>query len=152
MIVGSKMNDQMENQIKRFENGLWATFRKLGPELTEQVDGKLTGQQFFVLYFLSAKGVCKVTDLAEKMKVKPSASTVMIDRLVKHDYVHRRHDDKDRRVVLIQLTQKGEQALQTMLELRRQVISRYLSEIDPEKLDIFLDVLEQIAARKLESM
>src|SRR5690348_505883 len=103
---GNTMTDQMgnskdslneselENQIKRFETGFWATFRKFGPELSEKADSKLTGQQFFVLYFLSTKGVCKVTDLAEKMKVKPSASTVMIDRLVKNEYVHRRHDDK----------------------------------------------------------
>lgn len=142
--------DELKTQIKRFENGFWATFRKLGPELTEQADGKLTGQQYFVLHFLSSKGVCKVTDLAEKMKVKPSASTVMIDRLVKNEYVHRRHDDKDRRVVLIQLTDKGEKALQKMIQLRQEVIGRYFSEIDSVKLEVFLEVLEQIAARKLE--
>ncbi|MGD8189362.1 MarR family winged helix-turn-helix transcriptional regulator [Brevibacillus ginsengisoli] len=148
--IDNQNQTELEGQIKRFETGFMTTFRKIGPELTEKADTKLTGQQFFVLYFLFNKGVCKVTDLAEKMKVKPSASTVMIDRLVKNDYVHRRHDDKDRRVVLISLTQKGEQALQEMLVLRRQVIGRYLSEIDPMKLDIFLDVLEQIAAKKLE--
>ncbi len=41
------------------------------------------------------------------MYVKPSAITVMIDRLIDQELVERYHDKDDRRVVVIELTKKG---------------------------------------------
>jgi DNA-binding MarR family transcriptional regulator len=132
---------------ERFEAALWTIARRLGPEITAHTDLKLTGQQFFMLYFISKKGQCKVTDLAENMEVKPSAITVMIDRLIAQEVVKRRHDDKDRRVVLIEMTDRGHEVLQQIHSLRRQIIGSYLTDIDPDKLAVFLDVFEQIAGK-----
>ncbi|NHN32435.1 MarR family winged helix-turn-helix transcriptional regulator [Paenibacillus agricola] len=136
-----------ENQTERFETALWTIVRRLGPELTSHTELKLTGQQFIMLHFISKKGPCKVTDLAARMEVKPSAITVMIDRLIAQEVVRRRHDDKDRRVVLIDITDRGHDVLQQLQQLRRQIIGNYLNELDAEKLDIFLDILEQIAGK-----
>lgn len=140
-------HNPQENQTERFETALWTIVRRLGPELTSHTDLKLTGQQFIMLHFISKNGPCKVTDIAEKMEVKPSAITVMIDRLIAQDVVRRRHDDKDRRVVLIDTTDHGHDVLQQLQLLRRQIIGNYLNELDAAKLDIFLDILEQIAGK-----
>jgi DNA-binding MarR family transcriptional regulator len=136
-----------ENQTERFEKALWTIVRRLGPELTSHTDLKLTGQQFVMLHFISKNGPCKVTDLAEKMEVKPSAITVMIDRLIAQEVVQRRHDDKDRRVVFIDMTDRGHDVLLQLQNLRRQIIGNYLYDLDAAKLDIFLDILEQIAGK-----
>ncbi|UQZ84156.1 putative HTH-type transcriptional regulator YusO [Paenibacillus konkukensis] len=133
------------NQTERFEKALWTSVRKLGPELTAHLSVPLTKQQFFMLYFISNKGVCKVSELAEQMEVKPSAITVMIDRLIKHGVAERRHDDKDRRVVWIELTDKGREVLEEIKIVRKQTIGRYLADIEPQRLELFLDVFEQIS-------
>jgi DNA-binding MarR family transcriptional regulator len=134
-------------ETERFETALWTIVRRLGPELTSHTDLKLTGQQFVMLHFISKHGPCKVTDLAEKMEVKPSAITVMIDRLIAQEVVQRRHDDKDRRVVLIDMTDRGHDVLQQLQQLRKQIIGSYLKDLDTQKLDIFLEVFEQIAGK-----
>jgi len=133
-----------DKHTERFERALWTAARKLGPEMADNLSIPLTRQQVFMLYFISNKGVCKVSDLAETMEVKPSAITVMIDRLIKHDVARRRHDAKDRRVVLIELTDRGRQLLEELKERRRHIIGQYLADVPSGKLESFLDVFEQI--------
>lgn len=135
------------NHTERFETALWTIVRRLGPELTSHTSLKLTGQQFIVLHFISQTNPCKVTDLAAKMEVKPSAITVMIDRLIAQGVVQRRHDDKDRRVVWIEMTDLGRDVLQELQQLRREIIGSYLNELDADKLAVFLDIFEQIATK-----
>ncbi|SFM01862.1 DNA-binding transcriptional regulator, MarR family [Paenibacillus sp. 1_12] len=137
----------MTSQTERFETALWTIVRRLGPELTSHTSIKLTGQQFIMLHFISKTGLCKVTDLATKMEVKPSAITVMIDRLIAQGVVQRRHDDKDRRVVLIEMTDLGHEVVQQLQQLRREIIGGYLNELDADKLTVFLDIFEQIASK-----
>lgn len=142
----------MENKssVDRFEGSLWLTAKRLGPELRGQINTKLTHHQFFTLIYIQKHKQCKISDLANLMDVKPSAITVMIDRLVQGGYVIRRHDEEDRRVVLVQLSEKGEEALAELKRIRREWIEKLLADIDSEKLDIFLSVFESIAS-KLET-
>jgi DNA-binding MarR family transcriptional regulator len=135
------------SQTERFETALWTIVRRLGPELTSHTSLKLTGQQFVMLHFISKTGPCKVTDLAGRMEVKPSAITVMIDRLIAQGVVQRRHDDKDRRVVFIDMTDRGHEVLEQLQQLRREIIGSYLNDLDADKLTVFLDIFEQIAGK-----
>ncbi|WP_282939207.1 MarR family transcriptional regulator [Paenibacillus sp. RC67] len=133
-----------ETQIERFEKALWSATRKLSPELTAELSIPLTWQQFYMLYFINDKGTCKVTDLAETMEVKPSAITVMIDRLIKHGVVDRRHDEKDRRVVWIELTDKGRDVLEEVNVSRKKMIRGYMTDVDSKQFETFLRVFEQM--------
>ena len=82
-------------------------------------DMKLTGPQFFILYLLSTSEDMKSTELAEKLDVKPSAITVMIDRLLKNDLVLRQRDERDRRIVKLQLTSLGREIFEKAKRKRR---------------------------------
>jgi DNA-binding MarR family transcriptional regulator len=53
-----------------------------------------------VLIALS-KGPCSVGQLARTVGVSPPAATQLVDKLVEHGMVERRHDESDRRVVLV---------------------------------------------------
>lgn len=133
-----------ETQIERFEKALWSATRRLSPELTADLTVPLTRQQFYMLYFINEKGTCKVTDLAETMEVKPSAITVMIDRLIKHGVADRRHDEIDRRVVWIELTDKGRDVLEEVNRSRKKMIRGYMADVDSDQFETFLQVFEQI--------
>ena len=62
-----------------------------------------------VLYFKDSRSLWgfKSDNISKKMYVKPSAITVMIDRLIDQELVERYHDKDDRRVVIIELTKRG---------------------------------------------
>ena len=80
--------------------------KKMQTELLEQMQATgLTPPQFYILKILDHYGASRATKLA-KMYVKPSAITVMIDRLIDQGLVERYHDKDDRRVVVIELTKR----------------------------------------------
>lgn len=88
--------------IDKIQALTFAIGKKMQTELLEQMQASgLTPPQFYILKILDHYGASRATQLAEKMYVKPSAITVMIDRLIDHELVERYHDDNDRRVVVI---------------------------------------------------
>lgn len=143
------MENNIESYTERFQAAFKSTIRKLGPELSSHMNVGLTGPQFFMLHFIQREKQCKTTKLAEKMEVKPSAITVMIDRLVNNGFVTREHDEQDRRVVLVQLTETGHKALDEVSQLRKKIIGRYLSHLEPEVLETFVQAFEKLAAISL---
>ncbi len=60
------------------------------------------------------------------MYVKPSAITVMIDRLIDQELVERYHDKDDRRVVIIELTKKGKARVEEAMTARNEHIAKIL--------------------------
>ncbi len=70
----------------------------------------------------------------------------MIDRLVNNGFVVRKYDPKDRRVVLLEITGQGREALEKIREVRTAQIKQYLAYLEPDELDLFLHSFEKIAA------
>jgi len=105
----------------------------------------LTGPQFHVLHTVSLEGSCKITYLAELLEVTPSAITVMVDRLVHNGFVIRTPDDKDRRVVLISITDEGHEVLRLAKEAARQAAEACFSVLEPQELAFLERVFSKIA-------
>jgi DNA-binding MarR family transcriptional regulator len=68
----------------------------------------ITGPQLWALKTISQNGNLSLGELSEKMYLHPSTITGIVDRLEKKGYVVRDREEKDRRVVKVQLTAKGE--------------------------------------------
>lgn len=131
--------------IERLTAAHTTTMRKLGPELAEAMNGVLTGPQFFILHLLSRKERWMVTEIAERMSVKPSAITVMIDRLKQHGMVQRERDEQDRRVVFVKITDQGRQTLTEAVEKRKQIVMKYLQHLTKEELESLISIYEKMA-------
>ncbi len=137
---------EVDHYIERIQAAVHTVFQQMQPELLEVVQSyKLTATQFFVLIYVNKEGSCKVSQLAEYMDVKPSAVTLMIDRLEQHALVERKHDTKDRRVVNISLTELGKEKLTQVIEARKAVVQRYLSNLDREELETMAAMAEKLA-------
>lgn len=131
--------------MDRIQTALHTAFQQLQPLMAESMQRQsITPSQFFVLMYLSKKGSSKVSKLAEHLDVKPSAVTLMMDRLEQHGFVVREHDKKDRRVVNIRLTDEGEEKLRHALQERRDIVRRYLSFLNEEELGALADMSEKI--------
>lgn len=139
------MKLDLNNYIERLELAWSGMFRKLKSELMHHRDLGLTGPQFHMLALIARKKICNVSYLAEKLEVKPSAITVMIDRLVQHGYVERRHDEQDRRAVLLSVTDRGGEVLEEAKKKSREVLKTRLSVLNQHELDTLITIIEKFA-------
>ena len=68
----------------------------------------ITGPQLWVLKTIYQNGSLPLGELSKRMYLNPSTITGVVDRLEKKKYVLRDRSEKDRRVVKVQLTPKGD--------------------------------------------
>lgn len=116
-------------------------FNKQGNELYK---GKITMPQFIILCYLEKHGAAMMSELAHAMEVTTAAMTGNIARLVKAGYAARRYDPKDRRIVRVQLTPKGEKSVRRINDGRRQVIVDIFGKISGHERENYLKILEHI--------
>ncbi|KKI90751.1 hypothetical protein WQ54_19205 [Bacillus sp. SA1-12] len=104
----------------------------------------ITGPQFHMLLALKREGGTRVTHLADLMKVKPSAITVIMDRLIERELVQRTHSLEDRRVVMMELSPKGIELLEEVRQSHQKMMSHYFSRFSEEELSTFLQLFEKL--------
>ncbi|MOA21338.1 putative HTH-type transcriptional regulator YusO [compost metagenome] len=100
-----------------------------------------------MLALIDKNKTCNVSFPADTRDVKPSAITVMTDRLVQSGYVQRRHDENDRRAVLLSVTELGEEICNKARDKTREVLRSYLSELTAEELDALFRIIEKFAEK-----
>lgn len=121
------------------------SFRKIKSELMQHSELGLTGPQFQMLGLIYRSESCNVSYLSEKLDVKPSAITVMTDRLVQRGYIQRSHDKHDRRAVLLTVTELGADVYKEAGNRSREVLKSYLSNLSPHELEVLMGVIEKFA-------
>ncbi|MFF2155671.1 MarR family winged helix-turn-helix transcriptional regulator [Paenibacillus chitinolyticus] len=133
-----------EDYVARILRATMSFYRRIGPQMSHFKEMGLTGPQFHVLNWISETGPGKITQLAEMMEVKPSAITVMIDRMEQNKFVVRHHDENDRRVVMVSLTEHGQSALKEAKLKSFEVIKQYYSRLDPDELESLMKISEKL--------
>ncbi|OCT16791.1 hypothetical protein A8709_08610 [Paenibacillus pectinilyticus] len=118
--------------------------RKISQSVFGELNTELTAPQLFTLAMISMEQTPKQSHLADKLGVKPSAITVMIDRLVQSGHVIRKHHETDRRIVLVENTAEGTAVLAHYNDVQKKIIFRGLSQLPPEELHIFVNAFEKL--------
>ena len=129
-----KMNRLMPVVIKEFARR----------QVNELYKGKITLPQFFSLNFLNEQGESRMTDLAYFMNVTTAATTGIVDRLVRDNYVARSYNPDDRRIVKVRLTPKGYELVKKVNQQRRQMIIKIFGKISEVDRQDYLRILMQI--------
>ncbi len=130
----------------RLEGILMEIGRRMHAELDAHMVSGITGSQFFVLKTISAKGRLTVSEVAEALGVSLSAITALVDRLAPAGLVVRSRDEKDRRLVWLQVTDKGREVLASCVQGRRRVAIKYFGQLPEKDLENLLEVYEKILA------
>jgi DNA-binding MarR family transcriptional regulator len=105
----------------------------------------MTFQQFVVMKIVGKDGCPKMSELAEKLGVTMGNMTSMIERLIKHQYVVRKDDPEDRRIVRVCLTSSGKDLMLKTTTIRRKKMANILSKITAEDRSALLKILEKLA-------
>lgn len=105
---------------------------------------KITLPQFIVLDMLHHHPDSRMTDIARLISVTSAAATGIIDRLVRDGYVRRHGDPKDRRIIKVSLTAKGDSIVRKMIEQKKRVTTKIFGMITEEEREAYLKILEHI--------
>ena len=87
-----------------------------------------------------------VSQIAARVGVTQSTMSTMIDKLVKKDLAERTRSDKDRRVLHIRLSKKGEAAYQDHEDVHRQVTGNWLEALNKDEQKLTFEIMKRIDA------
>ena len=83
-----------------------------------------------------------MSSIAAKLKITVGSLTTSMNSLVKKGYVKRERSEKDRRVVFIQLTNKGRMAYHHHAEFHRQMTEAVLAELNEDETEVLVKALD----------
>jgi DNA-binding MarR family transcriptional regulator len=106
----------------------------------------ISKEQFFLLATLKAKQRTTISDLAEQLNLTPSATTIAINRLVGSGHVSRTRDEKDRRLVWVEVTDKAVDLVASLCAHRNKLLAGMLANLTSEEIGQFITLLSKMVA------
>jgi MarR family transcriptional regulator, transcriptional regulator for hemolysin len=106
-----------------------------------------TRAQWIVMYRLRQQEGLSQVDLAEMLELQPISLVRLLDRLVEHGLLERRHDPKDRRANRLFLTAKGRQLVDDLDSLRDEIATDVFQGLTDEAIQTCLATLRDIKER-----
>src|ERR1700742_155455 len=100
-----------------------------------------TRAQWIVLFRLSQQEGLSQVDLADVLELQPISLVRLLDRLVEHGLLERRHDPKDRRANRLFLTPTGRQLVDDLDSLRDSIATDVLQDVPSASIQATLDTL-----------
>ncbi|MFC5448173.1 MarR family winged helix-turn-helix transcriptional regulator [Paenibacillus aestuarii] len=125
---------------------LW---QRLSKELKSQMESglapTLTEGQLGVLELLNLNDRMKPSDLIEHLSTTPAAVTTLLDRMEKNELIVRERDEKDRRIVWVNVTDKGKAERERGIVVREQLLDTYLSRVSAHNQKLLIYLLGKVA-------
>lgn len=120
--------------------------------LRNYIDSRAKGRgttraQWIVLFRLRQQEGLSQVDLAEVLELQPISLVRLLDRLVEHGLVERRHDPKDRRANRLFLTARGRQLVDDLDSLRDSIATDVLRDMPADAIRTSLQTLVDIKER-----
>lgn len=106
-----------------------------------------TRAQWIVLFRLRQQEGLSQVDLADVLELQPISLVRLLDRLVEHGLLERRHDPKDRRANRLFLTASGRQLVDDLDSLRDAIATDVLHDLPDEAIKTSLSTLREIKDR-----
>ncbi|MCM8780531.1 MAG: MarR family transcriptional regulator [Candidatus Omnitrophica bacterium] len=116
----------------------------LKKQAQELFKGKITLSQLFILDYLYKEGYARMTDLAHFMEVSTAAMTGLVDRLVRDGYVYRIFEPRDRRIIKVGLTAKGNALVERIDQQKKHMIMEIFGRISQIERSQYLNILTHI--------
>lgn len=113
---------------------------------------EVSKQQLGLLFHIGSGKGNTMSYYSEKMMIPKSNITVMADKLIKEGYIERVFDPDDRRVIILNITEKGKDYLRECKEtIGRTLVKRFdaLSDADVKRLNELIEEMKSIF-RKLD--
>jgi DNA-binding MarR family transcriptional regulator len=104
-------------------------------------DIDLTMSQLKTIVLLVETGGLTGRDLAERLRIGPSAVTALVDRLVQRGYARREEDRADRRVSWARPTPKATELFERLYATHRERLAEVLATLSSEELALVVQAI-----------
>lgn len=133
------------------EESVGYLLRRTGSQLTQTLDRALavhdvTTAQMGILLKLKHGMADTAADLSCELMVDTGAMTRMIDRLEEKDFIKRSRSKEDRRVILIELTDKGSKISDTLIQVACEALNHHLRGFSTQEIGQLKDFLRRMIA------
>jgi MarR family transcriptional regulator, transcriptional regulator for hemolysin len=106
-----------------------------------------TRAQWIVLFRLREQEGLSQVDLADVLELQPISLVRLLDRLVEHGLLERRHDPRDRRANRLFLTASGRQLVDDLDSLRDSIAENVLQDVSVASIETTVQTLRDIKER-----
>jgi MarR family transcriptional regulator, transcriptional regulator for hemolysin len=139
----------MSRDLKRqFISQLVESSRLLRNYIDHRAKGRgTTRAQWIVLFRLREQEGLSQVDLAEVLELQPISLVRLLDRLVQHGLLERRHDPRDRRANRLFLTAAGRQLVDDLDSLRDSIAENVLQDVSVASIETTVQTLRDIKER-----
>lgn len=133
--------DEFENMSDMiFEN----LKKLLYPQEWISLDLEFSKSELFTMLLVEKNGEIIMSKIADYINVSMSTANGIVERLVKNGYLNRDRSDSDRRIVIIQLTDKGKQIVHELKNVIFEYIRLIYEALDDEERKLILKVFTKI--------
>lgn len=140
-----------QNNFLHFEKLFWQLSRKMEHQWRDIYVQTFPGSQSYIMYLLEQRGSKKMSELADSLHVTAGAVTTASNQLIKQGYIARTRDEKDRRVVHLELTEKGRNILNKLQNEGRRMMKLVFNDISDSDLKLMNTIFKQ-ATINLDNM
>lgn len=105
---------------------------------------ELSPLQFVALQWASDKEGITIGELSNRLYLAHSTTTDIVDKLENGDFVQRQKYEKDKRIVLILMKDKGHQVINEVIDKRISYISEITEHLSQEEKTMLPGILETI--------
>ncbi|HSR89120.1 MAG TPA: MarR family transcriptional regulator [Candidatus Udaeobacter sp.] len=145
------MKISRENLITEIMENLHAIKNRMHVNFNRQgFDDCMTHSQLFVLSIIKQNPSIGIKELAKKMNISPSAITQLVDSLADSGYAIRQADPKDRRALLLGISEKGLKYLSLFKNKYTKVVAVLFNSLNDEELKNYLQLNKKILTNVLE--
>jgi DNA-binding MarR family transcriptional regulator len=133
------------NQVIALLPDLAKAFRTDEPQEVLHMD--MSFPEIFVLRELSSNEKPTMSELGRSISMDLSTLTRTVDKLVKKEFVARKRDPEDRRMVRVALTAKGKKIIRRFEEARKKHTESILRQMTSQERRDLLHILKTLHAR-----
>ncbi|WP_052088270.1 MarR family winged helix-turn-helix transcriptional regulator [Paenibacillus wynnii] len=99
----------------------------------------------FLLFMIYRKGKVKTTEISDYFSITPGAATAIADKLERMELIARNRDQKDRRIIHIELTENGLKYVEQRKKEHIALFQDILQDYNPEELETAIKTLNRLS-------
>ncbi|UOY93864.1 MarR family transcriptional regulator [Ectobacillus sp. JY-23] len=138
------MREDREALILHLSASFRQMFRMLQQDINELFDEYMPWNEFSVLRALYTKSPQMASQIASEVNVTSSHITAVTDRLVRKELVIRKRSDSDRRIVYLEITEKGKGVARELEERRKQYYKERFAQWSDEEMRMVVELFERV--------
>jgi len=136
-----------DDRFDEFEKIFWQLSRKMEYVWQDIYAKTFPGSQSQIVYLLAQGGPKKMSELANSLHITAGAVTIAADLLIERGYIIRYRNEGDRRVVQLELTEKGRSRVDELQEEGKQVMKSVFEAVSDRDFILMNKIFKQASAK-----